>query len=114
MKITKNKTYQTLDELVVARLKKNPKRTESFLNRALKEYQEDGDEKALFIALKQVALAKGGFNELSKKTGLSRESLYKTLSINGNPKFQTVKIILNNLGYAFTIKPTKKLTKAAH
>ena len=41
------------------------------------------DEKTLLIALKQVALAKGGFQELSNKTGLSRESLYKTLSIKG-------------------------------
>ncbi len=110
MKVEKNKiNYQGLDDFVVERLKKNPKLANDFLNDALVEYREDGDEKALFVALRQVAIAKGGFNELSKKTGLSRESLYKTLSVNGNPKFQTLKIILENLGYAFAIKPLRKI-----
>lgn len=104
MKITKNKTHRTFDDVAVEYLKTNSKKAESFLNHVLKEYQEDGDEKALFVALKQIALAKGGFSELSKQTGLSRESLYKTLSTNGNPKFETIKIILNSLGYAFTVK----------
>lgn len=109
MKIAKKKiNYQSFDDLVVERFKKNPKLAHDFLNHALAEYREDSDEKALFVALRQVALAKGGFNELSKKTGLSRESLYKTLSTSGNPKFQTLKIILENLGYAFVIRPLKK------
>ena len=100
--------HRSFDELVIEHLQKDPKLADLFLKNAFKDYQEDGDEKMLFLALKQLTIARGGFSDLSKKTGLSRESLYKTLSITGNPKFQTLKIILESLGYVFAIKPMKK------
>ncbi|MBU6338389.1 MAG: putative addiction module antidote protein [Rickettsiales bacterium] len=100
---------RSFDELAIEHFKKDKKLADAFLNNALKEYQKDNDERVLLVALRQVAMASGGFQELSKKTGLSRESLYKTLSMNGNPKFQTLKIILENLGYIFTIKKIKSV-----
>ncbi len=104
-----NKThYRTFDDLVIDRFKKNPRLADRFLDLSLKEYKQDKNDAALFLAIKQVAIAKGGFTELAKKTGLSRESLYKTLSANGNPKFNTLKIILESLGYGFVIKPLAK------
>jgi len=38
------------------------------------------------------------------KMGLSRESLYKSLSQDGNPSFNTVSKVLNNLGFQLSIK----------
>lgn len=56
------------------------------------------------MALRHVAEAQGGLGKLSKKTHLNRESLYKTLSSKGNPKLQTIGILLKGLGFEFFIK----------
>jgi probable addiction module antidote protein len=103
----KNK-HRTFNEVIIEHFKEDPKFADEFLDFSLKEYKQDGDEKTLFLSLKQLAISKGGFTELAKKTGLSRESLYKTLSANGNPKFNTLRIILESLGYGFVIKPLSK------
>jgi probable addiction module antidote protein len=95
-KKTKHKNF---DKFVNEQLTKDPLLVDELLKQALQEYQKDGDEKALLITLKQVTLAKCGFQELANKTGLSRESLYKTLSSEGNPRMSTLKKILEALDY---------------
>ncbi len=64
----------------------------------LSSVAEDGDIKFLLKALRHVVDAQGGVNELSKKTKLSRTTLYKTLSIDGNPEVKTLDIILKVYG----------------
>ncbi len=95
----KNPKYRDFNNLVDEQLKKDEALADELLEHALEEYEKDGDEKALLIALKQVTLAKGGFQNLADKTGLSRESLYKTLSDKGNPRMTTLKKILEALNY---------------
>ncbi len=41
--------------------------------------------------------------EISKATGLTRASLYKALSDNGNPEFATVLKVIHALGFKLTI-----------
>jgi probable addiction module antidote protein len=83
---------------------KNKKEAASYLQTALDEYQSDGDLDAFLLALRHVADAQGGIGLLSKKTHLNRESLYKTLSSKGNPKLQTIGILLKGLGFEFSIR----------
>ena len=73
----------------------DPKEAIAYLNAALEESQKGDEEsqKLLLIALKNVADAQGGVAKLSKKTGLGRESLYKTLSLKGNPRFNTSEVL---------------------
>ena len=61
-------------------------------------FQEAGDD-ALFIAkaLGNIARAKG-MSQLSRDTGLGRESLYKALSGEGNPSFATILKVTTALG----------------
>jgi probable addiction module antidote protein len=47
-------------------------------------------------ALGTVARAKG-MTEVARKTGLSRESLYKALSAEGNPEFATILKVMSAL-----------------
>ena len=54
----------------------------------------DGDPRAIPIALRTVADAVGGMAALADKTGLSRETLYRTLSEKGNPRLETLTVIL--------------------
>ena len=58
---------------------------------------EDGDPTLLAHALGVVARAKG-MTDLAKEAGLGRESLYKSLSSDGNPSFATVIKVLSALG----------------
>lgn len=102
---TKNKIqYRSFDDVVVEHIKKDPELGSSYLKFALQEYQKDGDERPLLDALKQVALARGGLADLATKTGLSRETLYKTLSTKGNPTLKTLNIILKVLGYRISFQ----------
>ena len=60
--------------------------------------QEAGDDAAFIAkALGNIARAKG-MTQLSKDTGLGRESLYKALSGEGNPSFATILKVTNALG----------------
>lgn len=83
---------------------KNKKEAAAYLQVALKEYQKDGDLEAFLLALRHVADAQGGIGKLSQKTHLNRESLYKTLSSKGNPKLQTIGLLLKGLGVEFFIR----------
>jgi probable addiction module antidote protein len=61
---------------------KTKKEVVAYLNAAL----EDGDPKVMLEAMRNVAQSSGGMGALARATGLSRESLYRTLSRRGNPK----------------------------
>ncbi len=62
----------------------------------LEEVFEEGDPAFITKALGVVARSKG-MTEIAKKTGLTRESLYKALSAEGNPEFATVLKVLSAL-----------------
>lgn len=64
----------------------------AYLNAALGESLK-GDEESqqiFLIALRNVAEAQGGIGALAKRAHVGRESLYKTLSGTGNPKWHTL------------------------
>jgi len=63
----------------------------------LDEVREENDSALLMAALGDVARAKG-MTQVSRETGLGRESLYKALSLQGNPEFATVQKVLRSLG----------------
>lgn len=68
-------------------------RIAAYLDAAL----EDGDPDLIRAALGDIARAKG-MAEIAEATGLSRTSLYKALSQDGNPEFATVVRVLHALG----------------
>ena len=66
--------------------------------------QESGDDAAFIAqALGNIARAKG-MTQLSKDTGLGRESLYKALSGDGNPSFATILKVTHALGLKFHVQ----------
>ena len=70
---------------------------------------ETGDNAFIADALGVVARAKG-MKQLSDDTGLSRESLYRALSVKGNPEFGTVLKVVSALGLKLTVNPTEVRT----
>jgi len=65
---------------------------------------EENDTETLFDVIGAIARSKG-MMAIAKELGLSRESLYKSLSSGGNPSFSTVLKVLDMLGYRMQILP---------
>ena len=73
----------------------------------------DGDARAIPVALRTVADAVGGMTALAEKTGLSRETLYRTLSDKGNPRLDTLATILAAFDLRLSVQPDHA-SKRAH
>lgn len=65
---------------------------------------EDGDPSLIVAALGDIARAKG-MTQVAREAGLGRESLYKALSLSGNPEFASVLKVLSALGLRFHVTP---------
>lgn len=67
--------------------------------------EEDGNDPALIArALGAVARARN-MSQLSRDTGLTREGLYKALSGEGNPSFDTIMKVAHALGLKVKFEP---------
>lgn len=63
----------------------------------LQEVLDTGDEADFIHALSTAARATG-MTEVAKKAGVTRASLYKSLSEGGNPRFTTISKVTRALG----------------
>lgn len=81
-----------------ARYLGSPEAIDAYLADAL----EDGDPKAVAHALGVIARAHG-MTRLAQETGLTRESLYRALSGEGNPEFATILKVAAALGLRLTM-----------
>jgi probable addiction module antidote protein len=70
----------------------------------VEEAMESGDAQLITHALGVVARAKS-MSEIARKSGLSRESLYRSLSPSGKPEFGTVVNVLKALDLDLSVKP---------
>ena len=65
---------------------------------------EEGDPALLAHALGVVARSEG-MTQIARRSGLSREALYRSLSAEGNPEFATIAKVLTSLGLRLGVKP---------
>ncbi|MGB5484239.1 addiction module antidote protein [Parasphingorhabdus sp.] len=93
---TKVKDYDVADHL------RTPEEMAAYLEACIAE--SDGDASFVAKALGDIARAKG-MTEISRETGLGRESLYKALSEDGNPKLDTIVRVAKALGLEITVRP---------
>ncbi len=63
---------------------------------------EEGDPALVAEMLGNIARSQG-MAKVAKKAGLGRESLYKALSKDGNPKFMTIVKVVHALGLRLTL-----------
>ena len=64
---------------------------------------EENDTALLLAVLGDIARSKG-MAQIASELNLARESLYRSLSQDGNPSFVTIVKVLDNLGYQLSIK----------
>ncbi|HEY0386181.1 MAG TPA: addiction module antidote protein [Pyrinomonadaceae bacterium] len=63
----------------------------------------DGDPQVFLLALRDVAEARG-FSQLAKDAELNRESLYRMLSEQGNPRLSSLGALLHTLGLRLSVR----------
>jgi probable addiction module antidote protein len=62
----------------------------------------ENNTKFLFDIINALARAEG-MTQIAKELGVTREGLYKSLSPNGNPSFETVFKLIDILGFRLSI-----------
>jgi probable addiction module antidote protein len=82
----------------------DPDEAAAYLNAAL----QDDDPHVFLLALRDIAEAQGGMGWLADQADLNRESLYRTLSLRGNPRFFNLVAVLDAVGLELSIQPQVK------
>ncbi len=88
----------------VAEHLQNPQEMVAYLEACLEE--ADGDAAFIAKALGDIARAKG-MTQVARDAGLSRESLYKALSGERTPSFDTILKVVGALGLKLHAEATK-------
>lgn len=99
-RVTKAKTKTTPYD--VAEHLRTPEEMAAYLDAWLEEAPDDAA--GIARALGDIARAKG-MTRVAKDAGLSRESLYRALSADGNPSFSTVLKVARALGVRLHARP---------
>lgn len=73
----------------------------------LRQVLEDGDPAELAAALGDIARARG-MTQLARETGLSRESLYKSLSGERAPSSETLFKVIRAMGFRISLEPAAR------
>jgi probable addiction module antidote protein len=87
----------------VAEHLRTPEEMAAYLDAWLEEAPDDAP--GIARALGDIARAKG-MSQVARDAGLSRESLYRALSAEGNPSFATVLKVARALGVRLHAEPT--------
>lgn len=77
----------------------------AYAARYLSAAKKDSKE-AFLVALRDVAEARLGLSRIARAARVNRESLYRTLSAEGNPTLTTLDAVLEVLGFETDFRPT--------
>jgi probable addiction module antidote protein len=96
----KQRASASRDEAIVRRLRKEPEFVAEYLKAAL---EDENEPQVLLIALRHVARARG-IAKVAKAAGVERESLYRALSVRGNPRLSTLVAVTKAIGLRLTVE----------
>lgn len=90
------------DDAMVQLLREDPEFAQHYLHQAFIDIDEDGGQEAFLSALRHVVEARGGMAQIADRAGVSRETLYRTLSPKGNPTLKTLRSVVSATGFRFS------------
>ena len=96
----------------VGELRRDPEFAFEYLKGALESLTDPEDRGVGLVMLRAFAEAYGGLGAVAAKAGISRESLYRSLSPKGNPTLKTLIAILNNLDLRLSVVQVTKKKRA--
>ncbi len=76
----------------------------AYLKVAMESLDDPEDRAAGLLALRAIAEAYGGLGKIAEEAGISRESLYRALSPNGNPTLKTLIAVLKSVGMRLSVE----------
>ena len=82
-----------------------------YLKVALESLNDPEERGSSLLMLRALAEAYGGLGAVAAKAGISRESLYRSLSPKGNPTLKTLIAVLNTLGLRLSVVPQQQAAK---
>ncbi|MDR3480440.1 MAG: putative addiction module antidote protein [Burkholderiaceae bacterium] len=80
-----------------------------YLKAAMESLDNPDDRAAGLLALRTVAEAYGGLAVVAAEAGISRESLYRTLSAKGNPTLKTLLAVLKTVGLRLSVEQENRV-----
>lgn len=97
-------------EREVAELRADRELAVEYMKAAMESLDNPDDRAAGLLALRTVAEAYGGLGAVAAEAGISRESLYRTLSAKGNPTLKTLLAVLKAVGMKLSVEPEHQPT----
>lgn len=94
-------------EREVAELRADRELAVEYLKAAMESLDDPDNRAAGLLALRTVAEAFGGLGVVAAEAGISRESLYRTLSPKGNPTLKTLLAVLKVVGMKLSVEPVQ-------
>lgn len=91
-------------EAEIAELRADRALAVEYLKAAMESLDDPDDRAAGLLALRTVAEAYGGLGVVAAEAGVSRETLYRTLSPKGNPTLKTLLAVLKTVGLRLSVE----------
>lgn len=102
--MSKLKNVVSHHERELAELRADRDLAVEYLKAAMESLDNPEDRAAGLLALRTVAEAYGGLAAVAAEAGISRESLYRTLSPKGNPTLKTLLAVLKTVGLRLSVE----------
>jgi len=96
----------SFDDMMVDSFRKDP----AFAAELLDEILNNGNPRELLVMLRQVCKAFGGVHAVAEKAHLNGNTLYRTLSQQGNPHAETLDAVLRSMGLRLAVLPLAQQT----
>ena len=103
-KASRKPAARSHEDSTVESFRRDRKYAAAYLDQVL----ADGDQQELMLALRRLSEAFGGVPGLAQQTGLNANTLYRTLSGNGNPELRTLRALLDAMGLRLSIAPASQ------
>lgn len=95
------KPHRSHDEATAEMFQNDPSLAADYLNDVL----ATGDEVDLMMALRYLSNAFGGVQEIARRADANPNTMYRTLSEQGNPSLKTLRAILSSMGLRLAVEP---------
>jgi probable addiction module antidote protein len=92
-------------EREIAELRGDRELADAYLKAAMASLDDPDERAAGLLALRTVVEAHGGLGAVAAEAGISRESLYRSLSPKGNPTLKTLLSVLKTVGMRLSVEP---------
>lgn len=95
----------------VAELRADRELAVEYLKAAMEGLDDPNERGGALLALRAIAEAYGGgLGAVAAQAGISRETLYRTLSPKGNPTLRTLIAVLRTVGMKLSVEPDRAAT----